>query len=53
MRKKKYSKSTTIAFDQDVFDMIKDITDDEEISIAEFIRHSVDEYLEKYYATEV
>lgn len=41
MRKAKFNKQLTIALSPDHFDMIKQITDDQEISIAEWFRQAV------------
>lgn len=41
MRRKKFSKSLTIALPMQHFEKIKQITDDEQISLAEWIREAV------------
>ncbi len=41
MRKSKYSKATTIALTPEHFEQIKQITDDREISLAQWIREAV------------
>ena len=46
MRTKKYSKQLTIAIPKDHFDQIKQITDDQEISLAEFCRNALAEALD-------
>jgi predicted HicB family RNase H-like nuclease len=47
MRKKKFSKQLTIAIPPEYFDQIKRITDDQEISLAEFCRDALAEALTK------
>ena len=46
MRKSKYSKATTIALTPDHFEKIKQITDEQEISIAEWMRNAVEHSLD-------
>ena len=41
MRKRKFSKQLTIAIPQEHFDQIQQITDDQEISLAEFCREAL------------
>jgi hypothetical protein len=41
MRKSKYSKATTIALTPEHFEQIKQITDDREISLAQWVREAV------------
>ena len=41
MRKKRFSKQLTIAIQQEHFNQIKQITDDQEISLAEWVRDAV------------
>ena len=48
MKTAKYSKSITVSLRPEVFDQIKQITDDRQISIAEWIRDAVDSVLEKH-----
>jgi len=45
MRKRKFSKQLTIAIQPEHFDQIKRITDDQEISLAEFCRYALAEAL--------
>ena len=42
MRRKKYSKSLTIALPMEHFEQIKQITDEEQTSLAEWIRTAVE-----------
>jgi len=46
MRKKKFSKQLTIAIPPEHFDQIKRISDDQEISLAEFCRDALAEALD-------
>ncbi len=48
MRTSKFTKALTIALPPDHFEKIKQITDDRQISIAEFVRNAVAAALEKY-----
>jgi hypothetical protein len=52
MRTASYQKSLTVAFRPEVFQRMKEITDESKTSIAEFVRQAVDEALKKDPATE-
>jgi hypothetical protein len=52
MRTASYQKSLTVAFRPEVFQRMKEITDERKTSIAEFVRQAVDEALKKDPATE-
>jgi hypothetical protein len=52
MRTASYQKSLTVAFRPEVFQRMKEITDESKTSIAEFVRQAVDEALKKNPATE-
>jgi len=41
MRKSQYSKSLSVALPQEHFDLIKRITDDQQVSMAEWVRDAV------------
>ena len=41
MRKNKYTRTFTVAFDQKLYDTIKDISDLEEVSMGEWIRNAL------------
>jgi hypothetical protein len=41
MRTRQYSKSLSVALPQDHFDLIKQITDEQQISMAEWVRNAV------------
>ena len=41
MRTRQYSKSLSVALPQEHFDLIKQITDDQQISMAEWVRDAV------------
>ena len=45
MRTRKFSKPLTIAFHPEVFDRIKQITDDEKRSMADWVRAAIDRVL--------
>jgi hypothetical protein len=47
MRTASYQKSLTVAFRPEVFQRMKEITDERKISIAEYVRQAVDEALKK------
>ena len=47
MRVRQFSNSLSVALSQDHFDQIKQITDAEKISMAEWVRDAVDVALEK------
>jgi hypothetical protein len=47
MRTAAYQKSLTVAFRPEVFQRMKEITDERKTSIAEYVRQAVDEALEK------
>jgi ribosome recycling factor len=47
MRTAAYQKSLTVAFRQDVFQHMKEITDQRKTSIAEYVRQAVDDALKK------
>ena len=48
MKTAKYSKALTIALHPDAFELIKQITDTEQISIAEWTRAAIDTALAKH-----
>jgi len=47
MKKKQFSKSLSVALSEEHFEMIKQITDEEQISMAEWVRNAVELKLEK------
>jgi predicted Zn-dependent protease len=47
MRTAAYQRSLTVAFRQEVFQRMKEITDERKTSIAEYVRQAVDEALKK------
>jgi hypothetical protein len=47
MRTRKFSKPLTIAFHPEVFEQVKQITDHEERSLADWVREAVDEALSR------
>ena len=47
MRVRQFSNSLSVALSEDHFDQIKQITDAEKISMAEWVRNAVDMALEK------
>ena len=46
MREAKFTKSLTVALPIDVYQKIKKITDDEKISMAQWVRRAISENLE-------
>ena len=46
MREAKFTKSLTVALPIDVYQKIKEITDDEKISMAQWVRRAVNRVLE-------
>ena len=46
MREAEFSKSLTVALSVDVYQKIKQITDDEKISMAQWVRRAIDEISE-------
>jgi len=48
MRVRQFSNSLSVALSEDNFDQIKQITDAEKISMAEWVRNAVDMALEKH-----
>ena len=46
MREAKFTKSLTVALPIDVYQKIKKITDDEKISMAQWVRRAINEILE-------
>ena len=46
MREAKFTKSLTVALPIDVYQKIKQITDDEKISMAQWVRRAIDAALE-------
>jgi predicted transcriptional regulator len=47
MRKRQFTKSLSVALPEDHFELIRKITDEEQISMAEYVRTIVDEKLDK------
>lgn len=47
MRKRQFSKSLSVALSNEQFELIKQITDEEQISMAEFVRNVMAEKLDK------
>ena len=45
MRAKKFGKPLTIALDPEVYDRVKQITDDEKRSMADWVREAIDRVL--------
>jgi predicted transcriptional regulator len=48
MRKSQFSKALTIALPPEQYEQIKQITDDQQISMAEWVRDAVNASLERY-----
>ena len=48
MKKAQFTKPLTIALSQSIFEEIKQITDDRQISMAEWVREAVDAALEEH-----
>jgi hypothetical protein len=48
MRKSNYTRSLSFSLSQEHFDLIKDITDEEEISMSAWIRDAVEMALKDY-----
>ncbi len=46
MREAQFVKSLTVALPEDVYQKIKEITDDEKISMAQWVRRAVNQALE-------
>jgi tartrate dehydratase alpha subunit/fumarate hydratase class I-like protein len=46
MREAKFTKSLSVALPIDVYQKIKEITDDEKISMAKWVRRAINEILE-------
>jgi hypothetical protein len=46
MREAKFTKSLTVALPIDTYQKIKEITDDEKISMAQWVRRAINEILE-------